>query len=75
MADTGTSICLGGKQFMRSLGLQETDLAPCDMSVCGANNKNIKVIGAVLVELGVRESPAVSKHIVNVGHSLAWRHA
>ena len=64
LADTGASICLGGKQFMRSLGLQETDLTPCDMSVCGANNENIKVIGAVLVELGIRESPAVSKQIV-----------
>ena len=34
LADTGASICLGGKQFMRSLGISEGDLTSCDMSVC-----------------------------------------
>ena len=41
LADTGASICLGGRQFMRSLGLQEGDLTQCDLSVCGADNANI----------------------------------
>ena len=50
LADTGASICLGGRQFMRSLGLNEEDLTPCDMTVCGADNASIKVLGAVLIE-------------------------
>ena len=49
LADTGASICLGGKQFMRSLGLSEYDLTPCDMSVCGADNGNCnKVTSSVM---------------------------
>ena len=71
LADSGASICLGGKQFMRSLGLQETDLTPCDMSVCGANNENIRVLGAVLVELEVRGSPATSKQIIYICDGVA----
>ena len=35
---------------MRSLGLSEEDLTPCDMSVCGADNANIVVLGVLLVE-------------------------
>ena len=31
LADTGASICLGGKSYLRSLGLTEDDLTPCDM--------------------------------------------
>jgi hypothetical protein len=40
-----------------SLGLSEGDLTPCDMSVCGADNANIRVLGAVLVEFSSRSSP------------------
>ena len=57
LADTGASICLGGKQFMRSLGLSEDDLTPCDMSVCGADSGNIKVLGAVLTEFAIKIQP------------------
>jgi hypothetical protein len=64
LADTGASICLGGKQFMRSLGLNEVDLTPCDMSVCGADNANIRVLGAVLVEFTGKSSPLRSKQVV-----------
>ena len=50
LADTGASICLGGKSYLRSLGLSIEDLTPCDMTVCGANNSSIKVLGALLIE-------------------------
>ena len=50
LADTGASICLGGKGYLRSLGLSESDLTPCDMSVSSANNDSIKVLGGLLIE-------------------------
>ena len=53
LADTEASICLGGKTYLRSLGLSEDDLTPCDMSVRGANNSSIKVLGALLVEFSL----------------------
>ena len=66
LADTGASICLGGRQFMRSMGLVESDLVPSDMSVCGADSSSIKVLGAVLVEMKCRDSPLVSKQVVYI---------
>ena len=57
LADTGPSICLGGKTYLRSLGLSEQDLTPCDMTVCGANNINIHVLGALLVEFSHKDMP------------------
>ena len=66
LADTGESICLGGKGYLRSLGLTEEDLTPCDMSVCSASNTNIHVIGALLVEFsrGTNKSDRTTKQIV-----------
>ena len=71
LADTGASICLGGKQYMRSLGLSETDLTPCDMSVCGADSTDIKVLGAVLVELKCKGASATSKQVVYICEGVA----
>ena len=71
LADTGASICLGGRQFMRSLGLYEEDLTQCDISVCGADNSSIKVLGAALVEFKCRESPLTSKQVVYVCEGVA----
>ena len=64
LADTGASICLGGKTYLRSLGLSEQDLTPCDMTVCGANSSNIQVLGALLVEFSHKQqliTPGVSQ--------------
>ena len=71
LADTGASICLGGKQFMRSLGLSEDDLTPCDMSVCGADSGNIKVLGAVLTEFAIRNTAKRSKQVVYICEGVA----
>ena len=51
---------------MRSLGVSEEDLTPCDMSVCGADNSDIKVIGAVLVEFKCKGVPKTSKRYMCV---------
>ena len=52
---------------MRSLGMSESYLTPCDMSVSGANSTSIKVIGAMLVEFSSKESNhCTSKQVVYV---------
>ena len=51
---------------MRSLGLSENDLTPCDMSVCGADNANIKVLGALLVEFAYKNTALKSKQVVYI---------
>ena len=68
LADTGASICLGGRTYLRSLGLCEEDLTPCDMTVSGANNSNIKVLGALLVELsrGSSQGDLTTKQIIYI---------
>ena len=68
LADTGASICLGGKAYLRSLGLSEDDLTPCDMTVCGANNSSIRVLGALLIEFstGPNLSDLTTKQIVYI---------
>ena len=66
LADTGASICLAGKQFMRSLGMNESHLTPCDMSVTGANSASIKVMGAMLVEFSSKQGNNTSKQVVYV---------
>ena len=68
LADTGASICLGGKGYLRSLGLSEDDLTPCDMSVCSASNANIDVLGALLIEFskGSNIEDPTTKQIVYI---------
>ena len=66
LADTGASICLVGKQLMRSMGMSESYLTPCDMSVTGANSVSIRVLGAMLVEFNRKESKHTSKQVVYV---------
>ena len=55
-------------KHFRSLGLSEDDLTPCSMSVCSANNANINVLGALLVEfsLGPENENSISKQIVYI---------
>ena len=68
LADTGASICLGGRTYLRSLGLSEEALTPCDMTLCGANNSSIKVLGALLIEFsrGPAAQNLSSKQIVYI---------
>ena len=42
------------------------DLTLCDMSVCGADNSDITVLGAVLVEFKCKDLPLTSKQVVYV---------
>ena len=56
---------------MRSLGLSEDDLTSCDMSVCGADSTDIKVLGAVLVEFKCKDSPLTSKQVMYICEGVA----
>ena len=56
---------------MRSLGISEGDLTPCDMSVCGADNASIKVLGAALVEFGLKNTGSTSKQVVYICEGVA----
>ena len=51
---------------MRALGMNECNLTPCDMNVVGADNANIKVLGAILVEFGLRDHAQKSKQILYI---------
>ena len=56
---------------MRSLGLSENDLTPCDMSVCGADHANITVLGVVLVEFAGKNTELKSKQVVYICDGVA----
>ena len=56
---------------MRSLGMSEEELTECDMAVVGADNVNIKVLGAILVEFSLRNGSSKSKQIVYVCEGVA----
>ena len=66
LADTGASVCLAGVSFMKSLGLSQSHLTPCDMSVTGANASSINVLGAILVEFRNRLNDNISKQVVYI---------
>ena len=66
LADTGASVCLAGRMFMKSLGMSEAHLTPCDMSVTGANSVSITVLGAMLVEFSSKDGSHSSKQVVYV---------
>ena len=51
ITDTGASISLAGMGFARLLGVREDDLLQTSMSLTGADNTSIKVLGVVVVEL------------------------
>ena len=46
--------------------MRKHDLTPCDMSVCGADNANIKVLGALLVEFAYKNTALKSKQVVYI---------
>lgn len=53
MADTGCQSCLTGLQFIRRLGISETDLIPVTMKMHTASNMGIRILGATIVCLSV----------------------
>ena len=51
MADTGCQSCLAGINVMQKIGLQEKDLVPVRMSMRAANERDIQILGAIIVKL------------------------
>ena len=51
MADTGCQSCLAGINVMQKIGLQEKDLVPVRMSMRAANERDIHILGAIIVKL------------------------
>jgi len=49
MADTGCQSCLAGINAIKVLGLTEKDLIPVSMRMHAANNRGIKILGAVAI--------------------------
>ena len=49
MADTGCQSCLAGIKAIHQLGLTEKDLIPVSMRMHAANNRGIKILGAVAI--------------------------
>ena len=47
LADTGCQSCLGGLHLLEKLGLTQSSLIPVTMYMTAANNKGIKIIGAL----------------------------
>merc|ERR1712218_654201 len=45
LADTGASVCLAGAKLLKSMGLQSSDLATCDMKLYGASGNDIRLLG------------------------------
>ena len=53
MADTGCQSCLAGINVMQKIGLQEKDLVPVRMSMRAANERDIQILGAIIVRAQV----------------------
>ena len=49
MTDTGASVCMSGTNSMRAMGLTERVMMKCDLRLYGADNSDIKLLGAVFV--------------------------
>jgi len=49
MADTGCQSCLIGIKVVQQMGLSTEDLIPVSMTMKAANNKGIRILGAVVV--------------------------
>ena len=64
LADTGCQCCLTGINTIHRLGMKEEDLIPVKMKMHAANNRNINILGAVILRLSGKD-----KH----GHILETR--
>ena len=56
LADTGCTTMVAGMTFVRNLGLKESDLLPVRTEIKAANKTEIKIIGAVIVEIELHKA-------------------
>ena len=67
MADTGCSTMVAGMSFIHSLGLWASDLLPVKADIRAANKSQIKIDGAVIVEIKLNdESDKLTKQVVYI---------
>ena len=51
LADTGCTTMLAGLSFVHNLGLKKSDLVPVRTEIKAANRSEIRIIGAIIVEI------------------------
>ena len=56
MTDTGASVCIGGPNTLQSLGITEDHLTKCEMTIYGADDSDIQLLGVVPVWITDRSS-------------------
>ena len=66
MGDTGASVCLGGPPTLRSLGITEDHLTKCSMTLYGADNTDINLLGIVPVMITDRVSRRQTKQFLYI---------
>ena len=55
MADTCCQSCLAGIKILHKIGLKQSDLIPVNMKRHAANNKDIVILGAIIVRLSGKD--------------------
>ena len=66
MADSGASVCMGGPNLPRSLGLSEANLAQSDLRLYGADDTVINLIGCVPVIITDSKSKTETRQLVYI---------
>ena len=61
MADTGCQSCLAGLKVVKKLGLSTKDLIPVDLKMHGADNHNIRILGATILRLSGKNNMGEEK--------------
>lgn len=70
MVDTGCQSCLAGTFLLRRLGLTNTDLIPVSLTMKAANMSGINILGALLLEISLRNATRTSKQMVYITASV-----
>ena len=72
MVDTACTSMVAGLSFIRNLGLKESDLVPIRTEIRAANKSEIKIIGAVIVEIKLNKpiSDLLTKQVVYITTSV-----
>lgn len=66
MPDTGCQSCLSGMNILHKLGMSRKNLIPVSQRMQAANKSGIHILGAILLELSLLDSDAVTKQIIYV---------
>ena len=72
LADTGCTTMVAGMTFVQNLGLKASDLLPVRTEIKAANKTEIKIIGAIIVDIRVNggDNNKVAKQVVYITSSV-----